>query len=171
MLPTWVGLLCHHSDWIHIYSLSNSWRDSGAREGSPLSITHFLPLMQWLTCFLLPRKSLSGEETKRGISEAKSPICCGVLWPRGRSEVSSCFDLSWLGMQGLAASSCSFLPADNTTTEPATWETVFLAVPCSGLWAYAGHLTCYLAMTSITEPPSLGSSQLQGTVALASLPC
>lgn len=101
---------------------------------------------------------MSGDE-RRGISESKLPACSGGLWPRGRSEVSSCFDLPRLGLKDWLQVASTFLPADSTTAGPATMGN---SPPRSGLWAYTGHLTCFLVMSSITEPRSSGSSQLQG---------
>lgn len=88
------------------------------------------------------------------------PACYRGLWPRDRSEVSSCFYLSRLRIEGLAASSCYLSPCRQHL-----WETALHFVPCSGLQAYAGHLACFLAMTSITEPQSseVASCRVRGS--------
>lgn len=125
VLPVWAGLLCSHSDWYTHTLICHMAKELPGliKDLHCPSFTSFL----WFNDWLLDSQEISvwGEEIRRGVSLLflESSVCCQVLWPRDRQEVSSCFALNRLGVEGLftvwlwevGVAAAAFLPPDEIT--------------------------------------------------------
>lgn len=126
VLPVWAGLLCSHSDWYTHTLICHMAKELPGliKDLHCPSFTSFLWFNDWLASWLSGNQCL-GRRDKEGCLSLVPGVfsLLPILWPRDRQEVSSCFALNRLGVEGLftvwlwevGVAAAAFLPPDEIT--------------------------------------------------------